>query len=132
MTATEFAHRVASVLAQLVPQHDDLPTQVSKKMTEEGADLRMLDVLSVELIVETYSLSVRAHREARNCGDSITTLMVTMNGGLSARSPRLSDRGDQEEARFVDEDDVGAQARRPFFIRGQCRRFHSSILASSR
>jgi hypothetical protein len=51
---------------------------------------------------------------------------------LAAGRPGAAHGGDQEEARFVREDKVGAQPRGVFFTRGQTSRFQRSIARSSR
>ncbi len=56
--------------------------------------------------------------------NAIMPVAMVNDGRLAARSPGLSYRWDQEEARLVDEDDVGTQPRSVFFTLGQVRRFH--------
>ena len=59
--------------------------------------------------------------------------VAMMNEGrLTARSPALSHRGDQEETRLVYEDDVGTQPRTVSFTFGQVRCFQRSIASSFR
>ncbi len=52
--------------------------------------------------------------------------------GLTHRAPGLPDRRDQEEARFVGKDEMGAQPCGVFFTRGQPARFQAAMAASSR
>ena len=76
------------------------------------------------LKVQADAATPRSKGDARDHGDAIMSVAVMNDGRLAARSPGLSYRGDQEEARLVDEDDVGTQPRSVFFTRGQVRRFH--------
>ena len=129
---TQGTDRVAFVDAAVVPDEDHRPSEMAKQMPDEGADLGMLNVLGVEAVVQSEAAPAGSHRDSGNDGDPIAPLAVVEERRLSARGPGLADTGDQEEARLVDEDEMGAQPSSVFFTRGHCFRFHSSILRSSR
>ncbi len=101
-------------------------------MPDEVADLRMPDVLRVETVVQAETAAARAHGDSRDDGDPVSPLVVVKDWRLSARGPRLVHTRDQEEARLVDENDVGAQPRSFFFTRGQSLRFQRLIRSSLR
>src|SRR5208337_1394103 len=91
-----------------------------------------MDVVLVELAVQCTMEMLRTDGNTRNSRDPIMTIPMEDDRGLSHRTPGLVDRGNQEEARFVDEDEMGCQPCGVFFTRGQTDRFHSSMAASSR
>ncbi len=128
----DFPNRFSFVDAGVVPDHDDVPAEVAQQVPEEFADLVVADVLRVALEVQADAPTPGSQGDARDHGDAIMPVAMMNDGRLAARSPGLSHRGDQEEARLVDEDDVGTQPRSVFFTRGQFLRFHRSIFASSR
>lgn len=118
--------------AAIVPEHDDRPAQVTEEMAEKLTDLGLVDIRPMQAVVESEVSAARTDREAGNHREPIVPLPETQQRGVAPRRPRLAHTGDQEEARFVDEDEVGAQPRSVFFTRGQSRRFHSLMRASSR
>jgi len=59
--------------------------------------------------------------------DAVMPVTMMKEGRLSARSPCLSHRGDQEETPLVDKDDVGTQPRSVVFTRGQLVCFQRSM-----
>ena len=130
--AAEFPNPFSFVNAGVIPDHDDVPAEVAQQVAEEFADLAVPDVRGVALEVQADAPTPRCKGDARDHGDAIMPVAMMNDGRLSARSPGLSHRGDQEEARLVDEDDVGTQPRSVFFTRGQFLRFHRSIFSSSR
>lgn len=105
---------------------------MTKQMAEELANLGLLDVLAVKLAIQPKASARGADRHRRDGGDLVVLVAVSDDGSLPTRSPRTPDRWNQEVSGFVDKGDIGTQPRRVFFMRGQSRRFHSSIAASSR
>ncbi len=101
-------------------------------MPEEFTDLVVSDVLRVALEVQANAPTPGSDGDARNDGDAIVPVAMMKEGRLTARSPGFSHRGNQQEARLVDEDDVGTQPRSVFFTRGQFVRFQRSMTSSFR
>jgi len=130
--AADLPNPFSFVNAGVVPDHDDVPAEVAQQVPEKPADLAVPDVLRVALEVQADAPTPGGNGDARDRGDAIMPVAIMNDGCLTARSPGLSHRGDQEEARLVDEDDVGTQPRSFFFTRGQSLRFHRSIFSSSR
>ena len=131
-SATDFSNPFSFVNAGVVPDHDDVPAEVAQQVSEEFAHLVVPDVLRVALEVQTDAPAAGRNGYSRDHGDAIMPVAMMNDGRLPAGSPGLSHRGDQEEARLVDEDDVGTQPRSVFFTRGQFLRFQRSIFSSSR
>ncbi len=130
--AADFPNPFSFVNAGVVPDHDDAPAEVAQQVSEEFAHLVVLDVLRVALEVQPDASTPGRNGDARDHRDAIMPVAMMNEGRLTARSPGLSHRGDQEEARLVDEDDVGTQPRSVFFTRSQSWRFQRSIFSSSR
>ena len=130
--AADFPNRFSFVNAGVVPDDEDVPAKVAQQVPEEFADLVVANVLCVALEVQADAPTPGSNREARDHRDAIMPVVMMNEGRLSARSPGLSHRGNQEEARLVDEDDVGTQPRSVFFTRGQFVRFQRSMTSSFR
>ena len=131
--AAQSPDQVAAVHAAVVPQDDDGAVQMAQQMTQEVADLGLLNVLGVQAIVEPEALTCRTDGEPGDGGDFLSpSLAVTNDRGLPAWCPGLSDRGDQEEPGFIDEDEVGTQPLGVFFTLGHSSRFQRSISSSLR
>ncbi len=130
--AADIPNRFSFVNAGVVPDDKDVPAKVTQQVPEEFADLVVSDVLRVTPEVQANAPTPGSNGDARNHGDAIMPVAMMNDGRLTAGSPGLSHRGDQEEARLVDEDDVGTQPRSVFFTRGQFLRFQRSMTSSFR
>lgn len=130
--AADFPNPFSFVDAGVVPDHDYVPAEVAQQVPEEFADLAVPDVRDVALEVQADAPTPGCKGDARDHGDAIMSVAMMNDGRLTARSPGLSHRGDQEEARLVDEDDVGTQPCSVFFTLGQVRRFQRSMASSFR
>ncbi len=130
--AADFPDPFSFVNAGVVPDHDDVPAEVAQQVPQEFADLAVPDVCGVALEVQADAPTPGCQGDARDHGDAIMPVAMMNDGRLTARSPGLPYRGDQEEARLIDKDDVGTQPRSVFFTRGQVRRFQRSMASSSR
>ena len=104
--AADLPNPFSFVNARVVPDDEDVPTKVTQQASEEFADLVVSDVLRVTPEVQAGASTPGSNGDARNHGDAIMPVAMMNDGGLAARSPGLSHRGNQEEARLVDEDDT--------------------------
>ena len=132
MLAEELMQRGAFMGGGIVQKHDHRTRQVSKQMAEEDAYLLLADIVEPELVIEAEMLAPRTNGDSRDDGDSLASIGMTQDRSLATRSPGLDHGGDQQESGFVDEDEVGAQPRSVFFIRGQSFCFQRSMACSSR
>lgn len=130
--ATQRSDRVPFVNASIVPDEDDRSTKVPEQVSDKGADLGMLDVLGVEAVVEAEPPPPGAHEEAGDDRDSIAALPMEEQRRLAAWRPGLVHAWNQEEARLVDEDEVGTQPRDFFLMRGHSSVFQRAIASSLR
>ena len=132
VAVTQGLHGRAAMRAQPVPDHDHTSVQMTQQVTQERAHLGPTDVVVMPLVVKPETLTHRTDREARDDRDSVTAIPVSQQRCLTARRPGPHHRGQQHEAGFIYEDEVGPQPYGVFFTRGQALRFQRAIAASSR
>ena len=129
---TEILYGESAVGADVVPDDDDVAAELLQQMTKERDDLRLSDVLSMNLEVETHPLAAGTHRNPGDHRESIMPVSVVDNRSSTTRCPGPANIRNQEEAGFIDEDEVGTQPLGVFFTRGHSVAFHFRIRASSR
>lgn len=130
--AEQLLYGFPAMNAAIVQQHDEVAGDLTQQGAEEGRDLVALDIVLIQLAVQRAVAALRADSDARDGRDAVVRIPVAQDRGLAHRTPRLADRGDQEEARLVDEDKVGPQPGGVFFTRGQTACFHAAMAPSSR
>jgi len=128
----QLADLACAVNLGVVEQHDDVPAQVTQEVAEELADFPLTDVGEVQAVVEPQMSAAGAHRDGRNRRDFLAPRAVAQHRRPPARRPRLDHRRNDQEARFVEEDEVGTQPCGVFFTRGHCWRVQRAIACSSR
>jgi hypothetical protein len=130
--AQEFPHWLASMGIEIIQENDQVTANLAQKMAEEYRDFFPPDVVLIKIAVERASITLMTDSNPRNGRDAVMAIPMTDDRRLTHRAPCLSDRGNQQEARFVEENDVGRQPRGVFFTFGQTELFHSAIAASLR
>jgi len=128
----ELLDRLASVDVAVVQKDEDVAPNLSEELPEEVSRFGPLDIVFVEMAVEGAVKTPGADGDARDGRYPVVTVAIPEAGCLADGAPGLSDGGDQQEARLVDEDDVGTQPRGVFFTFGHTSRLHRSISSSSR
>src|SRR5512139_1100690 len=116
----------------IVQQNNQVPVYLLQQMAEKYRHFLTLNIVLVELAVQGTMEAFRADGDPRDRRDPIMAIPVVENRSLSDRTPGLTNGRDQEEARFVDKDEMGCQPCGVFFTRGQTDRFHSAMAASLR
>ncbi len=116
----------------IVEQNDQMAWYLMQQVAKERGNFFPLNIILVKLTVQSTMEPFRADGNTGNGRDSVMAIPVKQERSLPHRRPSLSNRGDQEEARFVDKDEMGCQPCGVFFTRGQTDRFQASIAASSR
>ena len=116
----------------IIQQNDQMAWYLMQQVAKERCNFFALNIILVELAVESTMEPFRADGNTGDSRDPVMTVPMKHDRCLSHRTPGLTDRRDQEEARFVDKDEMGFQPCGVFFTRGQTDRFHSSIATSSR
>lgn len=129
--AAELSEAFPFVGPEVVPHDDHVAAQVAEQVPQERRGFRLLDVLRVKAPVEPETPSFGRDREARDGRDPLAPEAVPEGGGPAPGPPGLARGGGQQEARLVDEDEMGAQPGGVFFIRGHSLRFHRPMAASS-
>lgn len=122
----------AAVDRAVVPDQDHGTAEVSEQVAQEGADLRLSNVVREEQEVQAIASPPRAHRNAGDRGDPIAALTMAKQRRFATRCPGSAHARNQDEARLVDEDEVGAQPRGFFLMWGQVFFFQSAIRSSFR
>ena len=128
----EFSDRIAAVDRAIVPHDDQLTWDLPQEMAQEEGDLFSLDVVLVEVAVQCAVETPWADGDARDGRDAVVTIVMAQDRCLTYGAPRLAYSWNQEEAGFVDEDEVGCQPCGVFFTAGHTVRFQCAIAASSR
>ena len=105
----ELTDHPAPVGASAIPEEDDVAAQSAEQMAQEPRDFGLLDVLRMKVPVEPQAPSAGAERESRDGRYPLAPVTVPEEGGLAPGRPGLARGRDQQEARFVEEDEVGAQ-----------------------
>ncbi len=116
----------------VVQQDNHRTPQMPEQMAEEDADLLLPDVAEPKLVVEAEVLSLGTDGDSRDNGDLVSPIAMTNHRSVATRGPGLDHMGDQQEPRFVGENEVGTQPRSVFFTRGQSCRFQRSMASGSR
>lgn len=117
-TIAEVTQRLPFVDGAVVQQDDDVTSKVPQQSPQEDTNLFLLDVRLEKETIQAEAATRGAHRHAGDGGDLVVAVAIAAHRRLAARRPRLANVGDQQEPRFVDEDEIGAQPRGVFFIRG--------------
>lgn len=99
---------------------------------EKTRNINTMNICLKKTEIQSQSLAFGTYGDSGNGGNAGANLMVANDGCLPPRSPPLFYRGNQEETRFVNKNDVGAQPQGVFFTFGQWVPFHCSIACSSR
>ncbi len=126
------ANLLALVDLAVVPKQDDMAGQMPQEMPQKGADFRSANVLPMELTVEGDPMAFGTDRQRGNQRNFAVLVAVSRDRRPTSGRPRPADGSEQQKARFVKEDEVGAQVQSPFFMRGHSSRFHCSIRSSLR
>lgn len=131
-TGAQLGERSRSMDLGVVQEDDDMAAQVPEEIAKEETDLLAVDVHRVQVTIEAETLSPRTHRDGRDRRNAVVAVDVSVDRRLAARAPGFLHGRDQQEARFVGKNEVGAQPCGVFFTRGHTLRFHSAIRSSSR
>jgi|SRR5208337_875967 len=130
--AEKLPNGIAPMNFAIIEQDEQMTVYLTQQMAEELRHFFALDSIPVQLAVQSTVEALRADGDTRDGGDTVVTIPMAQDRRMSHWAPGLTDRRDQEEARFVDEDEMGCQPCGVFFTRGQTDRFHAATAASSR
>jgi len=128
----KFLDGIATMNLAVIKKNDQVAFYLMQQVAQERCHFFALDIVLIELAVQCTMEAFWTDSDTRDGRDPLMTIPMNQNRCLSHRTPGLTDRGDQEEARFVDKDEMGCQPCGVFFTRGQTDCFHSAMAASSR
>lgn len=128
----EFLHRLAPMGIEIIQEDDQMAADLAQKMAEERRHFFPLDVLLIQMTVQRAPITLMTDGNPGNGRDAVMAITMTDDRRSPHGAPCFPHRGDQKEARFVEENDMGRQPRGVFFTFGQTDRFHSAIAASLR
>jgi hypothetical protein len=102
----------ALVRREVVPDHDDRPAEVAQEVPQELHDLLLADArIRVEPQVPAQMATPRRDGQAPDGRDSAAVAGAgPEERRLPPRGPGAADQGAEQEARFIDEDQVGGAA----------------------
>lgn len=110
LATQESPHGLSLVTAAVVEDHDDEASKVSQQVAEERGHVDVVKVLARQTAeVQTDPLLPGADRQCRDDRDLLAFLVVVEDRRLPSHGPGAANGRDQDEAAFVEEDDVGAQ-----------------------
>ena len=132
MTPKQRVNRSALVNLSVVEEGDDVSPQMAQDISQEAADHVAVDIRVEQLTVQPQPPTLRADGDSGDGRYPIVAVDVAVKRRLATRAPGLAHRGDQQKARFVEEEQVGPQPRGVFFRRGHTVRFHRAMASSSR
>lgn len=123
-----------AVRLEPIPDQDPGRGQLPVELPKEAADTEGIDVgVRMESKVQLHPIARRRHRQRRDGRDLLMRARSLLEHRRDpARMPGAPHQGRHHEARLVDEDQMGSQARGVFFTRGQSVLTHCLIAASSR
>jgi len=131
-TKQQFMDRLAAVYLAIIPHDDKMTWDLIQEVTQKQGSFLGLNVVLVQLTVQSAMKPLRTDGDAGDCGDAVVTIAMAHDRRLTDRAPCLPNGRNQEETAFVGEDDVGCQPCGVFFTAGQTVRFHCSMSASFR
>jgi len=132
MPAKKLAQRRPLVGLRIVQQDDERSSEMTQQMSKEKADSPTPDIVEAELVVQPEPLTSRADGDRRDDRYAIVTVPMTVDRGVPPWCPGANEIRDQEEPRFVEEDEVGTQPCSVFFTPGHRFFFQRPIALSSR
>jgi hypothetical protein len=130
-SAAELSNEASAVRSATIPEDEDVAAEMPEQVAQEVTGLQLADVVVVKLEEEIQAPAPGGDGEARDRRDPVAPIEMAHQRRLSHRSPRLGDGRGQEEARFIGENEVGAQPGDVFFTRGQSSRKNLPMLFSS-
>jgi len=100
----------ASVDGAAIPQQHNRSAQMAQEVTQESDDLHPGNIGCVETEVKSKPLARRGDGDGRDCRNSLPAVAVPNDRGVANRRPSLAHVRDEEEAAFVEEDEMGPKS----------------------
>jgi hypothetical protein len=97
-----------------VPQEHDRASHVAEQLAEKRNDFGARDVAHVEIKVQPEPTALWSHGERRDDGHPVPSVAMPNVRGVPDGRPRLADIGNEQEAAFIEEGEMGVPARGVF------------------
>ncbi len=117
MEGDPLLHCAAAMDRAPIPQQDNRAPQVPKQVLEEGADIQSREIAGAQREREGQPFSLGRDGQRTDRGDPMLLGDVAYDGGTALRRPRAGYGGDEQEARFIEEDQMGATSLSVFYMR---------------
>jgi|MudIll2142460700_1097286.scaffolds.fasta_scaffold223779_1 hypothetical protein len=100
----------ATVNRPPIPQQDHGVPDVFKQLFKEGTDIQTVKIPLPKPEVERQTFPFRRYHQGIDGGNPVLFVEVIEDRGLSFRSPGTTNVWDEQEARFIDEDQTGPKS----------------------
>lgn len=119
---------------QPIPDEDPGGVKLAVELAQESADRNGVEIgVGVEPKVQLHRIARGRHTQCADDGDLLMRPGPLLEHGRNAaRMPGAPHQRRHQQARFVDEDEIGFQPRGVFFTRDQSVLVHRLMAASSR
>jgi len=101
-----------------IPQQDHGVPDMFKQLFKEITNIQTVKIPLPKSEVERQAFPFGRYHQGIDGGNPVLLVKVIENWGLSFRSPGATNVWDEQEARFIDEDQTGPKFFGFFFIRG--------------
>lgn len=108
--ANELLDDDASVNGAAIPEQHNRSAQVAQEVTQESDDLHPGDIGAVKTEVKSKPLVRRGDGDGRDSSNALPAVAVSEDRGVADRRPSLAHVRDEEEAAFVEEDEMGPKS----------------------
>jgi hypothetical protein len=93
-----------------IPQQDHGALEMLEQLFEKRANIQTVKIPLPKPEVERQASPLRRHRQRIDGGNPVLFVEVIEDRGLPSRSPCTTDIGNEQEARFIDEDQMGPKS----------------------
>jgi len=91
-----------------IPQQDHRPPKMAEQVLQERSDIEPCEIVGAQMKIEGQSLSFGRHRQSTNRRDSVLFVEIVHERCFSFGSPGAGHVGDEQEAGFIQEDQMGS------------------------
>jgi len=91
-----------------IPQQDHGPPKMPEQMVQEGSDIQPREIAGAKSEIEGQPSPLGRHGQRTDCRDPILLVDRANDRGAAFRGPGAGHVGNEQEARFIEEDQMGA------------------------
>jgi len=93
-----------------IPQQNDGSPEMFEQPSKERPDIQTVKIPSSESEIKRQAFPFRRHRQGIDGGNPVLFVEVIKNGSFPFRSPGATDIGNEQEARFIHENQMGPKS----------------------